>query len=100
MDYTSQTWRLFFEGVPIVAAFITIVLAAQRAVVTSNDSVRITAMLYMLCSFMLVVAQSSWSWTVFIKKDLLGSDIANVVWTLFNLVTMFSMAYTIRRVEE
>lgn len=96
MDYTQQTWRLIFEALPIIAAMFTLIIAAKRAMLTDHNSVRLTASLYVVCASLLIFAQSSWSWTMFIKRDILGGDVANIVWTSFNILTMLTMAHTIK----
>lgn len=100
MDYMSQTWRMFFEAIPMVVAFVTVILSLFRGVTSEDQYCKNTSWLFLTSATLLIFAQSSWSWTLFIKQDLLGTDSANVIWTLFNTVTMFSMIYVLKRKQS
>ena len=85
--------RLFFEAVPIFAALIAIIVCGKRAVMTSCHRVRIASWLAVSCAVLMIAAQVSWSWSMFVKGDVLGTDLANLMWTMFNTMVMVTFAY-------
>lgn len=97
MNYMEQTWRMFFEAIPLVIAFVTVILSIFRGVTSADQYCKNTSWLFLTSAVLLIFAQSSWSWTLFIKHDILGTDSANVIWTLFNTIAMYSMIYVLKR---
>lgn len=96
MEYAAQTWRIFFEAIPVAIAFFTVILGTFKALTLTEPETQKSSWLFVLSAVLLIFAQSSWSWTLFVKNDILGTDFANVIWTVFNTVVMISMVYTIK----
>ena len=86
--------RIFFEAVPIFAALIAIVICGKRAILTSSHTVRVSSTLATASATLMIAAQVSWSWTLFIKGDVMGTELANIMWTVFNTMVMVTFAYT------
>lgn len=90
----STASRLFWEVLPLLSAIIAIFYSGYRFLVTNNEMVRKDSILAVGTSILMVAAQVSWSWTLFIKQDLLGTDTANLLWTTFNVLVMLKFTYT------
>ena len=86
--------RLFWEILPIILAMLAIVVCSRAALTSRRSSERIGAVAAVVCAVLMIVAQVSWSWTVFIKGDIQGTDVANFVWTMFNTGVMATFLYT------
>ncbi len=84
--------RLVFESLPILAAMFAIVFAGRRALITKDTPTRITSILGIICAAIMIAAQTSWAWTLS-KDGLLGTDFANMLWTVFNLLVMLTIIY-------
>ena len=90
---TIDPTRLFFEAVPIFAALVAIIVCGKRAILTSCPRVRTVSLMAVASAVLMIAAQVSWSWTLFIKGDVLGTELANVMWTVFNTLVMVTFAY-------
>ena len=86
--------RLFWEALPLLAGLAATLICGHKALTTLTHSVRVRSIWAVICAVLLIVAQASWSWTLFVKGDLLGTDAANVVWTMFNTLVMAKFIYT------
>lgn len=53
-----------------------------------------------VASILMLTAQVSWSWSIFIQNNLLGTEFANIVWTVFNTLTMLTFIYAAHWVEK
>ena len=84
--------RLLFEALPILAAMFALVLSCRRPLITQCPHVRLSACIGALSAVLLIVAQTSWSWSVSVGHNV-GEDIANVIWTVFNLTVMLGICY-------
>lgn len=85
--------RLFWEALPIIAALAAIFFCSYRALVTSKRSTRIASALSVVCALMMLAAQVSWSWSFFVQGSLLGTEMANLLWTSFNSLVMATFIY-------
>lgn len=85
--------RIFFEAIPILMALIAILACGKRAILTSNRNVRLSSALAVFCAALMIAAQVSWSWSMFIQNSLLGTELANVMWTVFNTLVMCKFIY-------
>lgn len=88
--------RLLFEALPIFLAMFALILSFRRALMTDKGQVRVACLLGALCSVLLLIAQTSWAWSVS-QGDLTGTDLANCVWTIYNSVVMAAICYTTAR---
>lgn len=86
--------KLVWEVLPISLAFAVIFYCGFRALVTNNKNVLRDSAMSMIAAAIMMAAQVSWTWTVFIKNDLLGTEAANILWTLFNSIVMLKFLYT------
>lgn len=89
----STEARLFWEALPIIAAIIAIFFCGYRALVTTKKSTLTVSLMSVVCALLMLAAQVSWSWSYFVKGSLLGTDMANLMWTLFNSLVMVTFAY-------
>lgn len=88
--------RLLFEAVPVLLAVMAIFSCVERALTTRRNHDRNVYLLMTVCSALMIGAQSSWTYTM-LQGDLLGTDMANVLWSIFNGLTMASFIYASRR---
>lgn len=92
--------RLLLEALPVALAFFAVFACGYRVITMparrSHDRLVYAGM--MVCAALLIVAQSSWTYTL-LKGDLLGTDTANVVWSLFNIATMSVFILAARRLK-
>lgn len=79
---------MFFEFLPVGLALAAAVLCAQKYSDTRRKAERLVCLLGTICAVLLMFAQTSW-WSAYYIHGLgLGTDFANHVWTLFNILTM------------
>ena len=92
--------RLILEALPVLLAFVAIFACGHRVITIpprrTNDRLVFVGML--ICAALLIVAQSSWTYTL-LQGNLLGTDTANVVWTVFNTTTMGVFVLAARRLK-
>lgn len=92
--------RILLEAVPVLLAVVAIFTCGHRIITIpprrANDRLVFVGML--LCAVLLIVAQSSWTYTL-LQGDLLGTDTANIVWSLFNTITMAVFVLASRRLK-
>lgn len=84
--------RLFFESLPILVAMFAVVFAAKRALLTRCKHVRRASFMGAVCAVLLIAAQTSWAWSVQNGNNI-GEDIANHIWTIFNIAVMATLIY-------
>lgn len=90
--------RLLFESLPILLAAMAIVLCFHKALTTRRMHDRVVCYAMIACSVVMIIAQSSWTYTV-LKGGLEGTDINNVLWTIFNAGVMSVFIFSARRSE-
>lgn len=80
--------RLLFEILPIVLGFVAIFSCARRVMTEKTSKKRLEFFGMFVCAGLLIVAQTSWTWSYLIQHSLLGTEFADVVWTSFNVGVM------------
>ncbi len=83
---------LLFESIPMVLALFAVVFAARRGLLTKDPHIKRIACMGVMCATLMLVAQSSWAWSVWMG-NLRGEAFANYVWTLFNTLAMATIIY-------
>ena len=83
-----------FQILPILLAVVAILACSYRASKDRRKTDRAAMFMSMLASAMLIIAQTSWWVTYAIQGDLLGTDFANTIWTIFNSLVMFIFILT------
>lgn len=95
-----STARLLLEAMPVLLAVLAIFACGHRVITMparrAHDRLVFVGML--LCAALLIVAQSSWTYTM-LQGNLLGTDAANVIWSLFNTGTMAVFVLAARRMK-
>lgn len=86
--------KLFWEILPIVLAFIAIFYCGFKGLVSNNKNAKVGSLLSIFAAFLMLSAQVSWSWTVYVQNNILGTDNANIMWTAFNSLVMLVFIYT------
>lgn len=90
--------RLLFEALPVLLAVVAIFTCGHRVITMparrAHDRLVYVGML--LCAALLIVAQSSWTYTL-LNGGIMGTDAANVIWSLFNTTTMAVFVLAARR---
>lgn len=81
---------------PVILAVLAIFSCVDRALRTRRNHDRNVYLLMTICAALMIGAQSSWTYTM-LKGDMLGTDMANVLWSIFNGLTMASFIYSSRR---
>lgn len=76
------------ELTPVALAIPAVILCARKYMVARRNRDRIVLALAVICSLLMIFAQTSWWATYVIHGDLLGTTLANVIWTAFNCATM------------
>lgn len=91
-----NTLRVLFEAIPVVFAVVAIFLCSNRVITTrrAHDRYVFTGMI--VCAALLICAQSSWTYTV-LHGLTVGTDVADVLWTIFNTATMTVFILATRR---
>jgi hypothetical protein len=92
--------RYIFESLPIILAILAIFSAFNCLIKTSDKNIKIAMYMMIFSSVTLIIAQSSWSMSVFIMGSTVGTDIANYIWTIFNVSTMVTFAYIVYILSE
>lgn len=88
--------RIFFEAIPVLLAVVAIFSCVERALTTRRNHDRNVYILMTICAALMIGAQSSWTYTM-LQGDLLGTDMSNLLWSLFNSLCMASFIYSSRR---
>lgn len=88
--------RIIFEAIPLLLAVIAIFSCVESALRTRRAHDRTVFILMTICASLMIGAQSSWTYTM-LQGNLLGTDMANVLWSLFNSATMFTFWMSSRR---
>jgi hypothetical protein len=81
-------WVMVFEFAPVVIAFAAAILCALKYGNTRRKQEKVVCALGVICAVLLMFAQTSW-WATYRLEGLgYGTDLANHVWTIFNILTM------------
>lgn len=88
--------RLFFEALPVLLAVAAIFSCGHKVVTTRRVSDRNIFLSMIVCSALLIAAQSSWTYTM-LRGLSEGTDFANILWTCFNACTMLVFIASSRR---
>lgn len=81
--------RLLFEAVPILLAVISLVCSFVRLITTECRQEKYIFSVTTLSALLLILAQSSWAWSVS-HNNTVGEFWANNVWTIFNTLAMIA----------
>lgn len=82
--------RIIFELIPVVLAIISAIVCGHSYRRDRRRRGRMALLVATVCSVLLVIAQLSW-WTSYIVQGLsLGTEFADVLWTMFNNLVMVS----------
>lgn len=81
----------FFQILPIALAFISVFACASRFAKDRRRHDRFAMILAIVCSLLLIIAQTSWWVSYAIQGNLLGTEFSNVVWTIFNSLIMICL---------
>lgn len=85
--------RYLFEIFPVILAIISIYACTRRYQEARRHTDKITFILAIVASSLLILAQFTWMWQYFIQGDLMGTWIANTIWTIFNATVMVCFIY-------
>lgn len=79
-----------FESLPVVLACYSAIVCARQFANDRRVHHKRVLLLGVICSLLLIVAQTSWYVTYTINGNLMGTVFANNVWTVFNNLTMLA----------
>ena len=80
--------RAILELSPIVVAAIAILVAGKNFRYKHSNGEGIVSVLSIVCAFLLIFAQSSWYVLAVVMQSLEDTLMSNIVWTIFNILTM------------
>jgi Na+/phosphate symporter len=78
-----------FELLPVALACVAAVLCARSYSRERRRDHRLTLLIGVVCSVILVIAQTSWFTSYIVLGSNEGAAFANVLWTIFNSLVMF-----------
>ena len=78
------------ESVPVCLAIYSAVLCANRYSHDRRNNNNKVLLLGIVCSLLLIIAQTSWIVSALVNSSLTGTWFANHIWTLFNSLTMLA----------
>ena len=81
----------FFQIVPIFLAVIASISCSIRFARDRRKQDRLAMLVAVVCSILMIVAQTSWWVTYAIEGNLLGTVFANNIWTIFNSLIMICL---------
>ena len=89
MTETDSLTRIIFELMPVFLASLAFVYCSLQVSRQSTWSAKFFFILACLNCVLLMAAQVSWTWTVYIG-DTVGTLFADYTWTIFNSLVMVS----------
>lgn len=90
--------RLILEVLPVLLAVIAIFACANRAILARRAHERRVYLGMVICSVLMIVAQSSWTYTI-LKGMSEATDFANMLWSCFNAGVMAVFIASTRRTK-
>jgi NhaP-type Na+/H+ or K+/H+ antiporter len=87
MSHNESFIRLLFEFVPVFFAALVFVYCGAQINKQSTFKNKVIFTLACVNSLLLLLAQISWTWTVYMG-DTVGTLLANYTWTIFNTLVM------------
>jgi hypothetical protein len=92
--------RELFESVPMIMGIVAIFLAGHRGLVSTNQLTTRLCAIMIIASILLLSAQSSWAWSLFISGscEACGAVLANLIWTVFNTTVMAVFGFIAHKV--
>lgn len=78
------------ESVPVCLAIYSAVLCANRYSQDRRRANKRILLLGVICSMLLITAQTSWIVSALVDSSLTGTWFANYIWTFFNSLTMLA----------
>lgn len=90
-------YRTFLEALPLMAALVSLMLVGKTLVLSHNRHVQVLCVMALCCTMTMMVAQVSWAWTYLIQGEQIGTEFADILWSLFNFWTMVTFAYAAHR---
>ena len=79
-----------FESMPIILACYSSIICAKQYVLDRRKHNRRVLLLGVICSILLIIAQTSWYVTYVVNGNLVGTGFANQIWAVFNSLTMIA----------
>lgn len=78
------------EAVPVVLAVIAAFSCSHKFMLDRRRQYKQALLLGVVCSILLIIAQTSWIVSFLVNDSLTGTWFANSVWTFFNSLTMIA----------
>lgn len=92
------------EAIPVVLAVVASISCSYKYSLEKRSASKHALILGVVCSLLLIIAQTSWIVSSLVTNSLEGTWFANYVWTLFNSLTMVAFILLAKgdsyRVEE
>lgn len=79
-----------FETLPIILACYSAIICSRQFAKDRRAQNKRVLLLGIVCSLLLIIAQTSWYVSYVVKGSLLGTWFADQIWTLFNILTMLA----------
>lgn len=82
--------KYIFESLPIILALYAALVCARQYALDRRKQYKRVLLLGVLCSVLLILAQTSWLVSSAVQGNMVGTWLADQVWTLFNSTTMLA----------
>jgi hypothetical protein len=79
-----------FEATPILLACYAALICAKQYFNDRRKDHKRVMLLGIICSLLLIIAQTSWYVTYVVQGNLLGTVFSDQLWTVFNSLTMLA----------
>ncbi len=93
-------WRAIYESLPLVAAMLCSMASVYRLAHTQCPRTRWAMAVALLCSVLMMVAQSSWAQTLIVNQGSVGSTLNNFVWTTEDTLSMLLFTFIALKVMK
>ena len=81
---------MFFDLLPVLLAIVAIFFLSKRFDTDRRKSGKLVYFMAIACSLIMIVAQLSWWASSILQEDFMGQTFANILWTVFNSLTMIT----------
>jgi Na+/melibiose symporter-like transporter len=81
---------MIIDLLPVLLAIVAIFFLSKRFNTDRRKSGRFVYFMATVCAIIMIVAQLSWWASSVLQEDFMGATFANILWTLFNSLTMIT----------
>lgn len=100
MPFFDLSFRAIFEAIPVIGAVVCVLICGKAVFFLPNSHHRHLCSWATFNSLLMLYAQSSWMNSLVIEKSLIGTELANHIWTIHNSSWVFLAIYATLNNEE